>query len=560
MPAQPSAVRPGNTPLSVEARAAALWAFIQAKTPSFSLGDAIQLVRRLALDGEDTKSLAKRLRTELRANGVNLKHMHALQAAALVSNGTSFYSSERAPVFKLRLSSFCAPGSSFQERTFTSWNDLTEFMREVADGLISRGLLPLQVMTVRFNGRRFEFTAPVRCAEPENEHRVVETPLFQIQGLTPDWLSGAPAFVEKVRRHLEERGKAVLDGSEVIHLCADQPTSRGTAGEIVFTDAANTELVLLREDDEDDPSSGYEIARGDEVICWHQLELSVRDDATNEMPALDIVVPREGVGAWFVNGNRYVWALETLHPKEYVPGRTTLFIGPDACDRLLRRYRLAKRLHGDTFKHHPLNKPLDYLSGVPDTYRIDLHYLLRLLQNADLTWDQCVNQFSETPLEMQPVLPVGFVFQVLEKLQVPEPNKVFALPNMSEMAKVEDDGLLRALMPRVQSVRAVRPWGIHENVKKALDEALETFGAGRRLQILYADGGLRSDHEMPYLVYASDAQELYAAVEELGFTMYAAVTPHLLSVQGLLPSGTSSWPWALGHALFLRFARRGDMQ
>jgi hypothetical protein len=43
------------------------------------------------------------------------------------------------------------------------------------------------------------------------------------------------------------------------------------------TDAGNSELVLLREDDELMPGSGYEIARGDELTCWAQLHLAMKD-------------------------------------------------------------------------------------------------------------------------------------------------------------------------------------------------------------------------------------------------------------------------------------------
>ena len=71
---------------------------------------------------------------------------------------------------------------------------------------------------------------------------------------------------------------------------------------VAASDVVNSELVLRREDNEDDPHSGYEIARGDELTCWHQLELSLRDDATNEMPEVHVTVAEEGTGAWFVNG------------------------------------------------------------------------------------------------------------------------------------------------------------------------------------------------------------------------------------------------------------------
>jgi hypothetical protein len=562
MPYQSAASGPGNASLSPEARAAALWTFVQAKMPRFTLDDALEVVQGLDVRGdEDPKALAKRLRVALRARGVGLKHTHALQAASRLAGESSFHTDERVQQPKLRFMTFNNVGVHVQERSFAAWDDLAQFVREVLDELTKNGLLPLNVATVRFTGTDFQFWAPMRGVGSDGEERSSDAPLFAVSGLVDDWLGGAPAFIEKVRRHLEERGKAVLDGCEVIHLCTEREPVPRVPGDVTIADVPNTELVLLREDNEDDPHSGFEIARGDELTCWHQLELSMRDDRTNELPSLVIRVPEEGVGAWFVNERRYVWARETLHPKEYVPGRSVSFIGPHQCDRLLRRYRLAKRIHGDTFKHHPLNKSLDYLSGVPDGYRVDQHYLLRQLKDAGLTWEQCVEEFSPEPLEMKALLPVGFVFQVLQKLKLEDPNKAFALPNISEMQRVDDDGLLRALLPRVQSVRAVRPWGMSDEDKKALDEALSDFGAGRRLQVMTAGGSFRTEQEMPYLLIAGEATDLRGAVESLGLTMYAAVMPHLLSTKGLVPeTNVPSWPWALGYALFFRFQRQGDAQ
>lgn len=275
------------------------------------------------------------------------------------------------------------------------------------------------------------------------------TPLVNRAG----WLHEAHPALEKLRRHLEETGKAVLDGYAVLDLCARSHSRPGEMTTVMVVDVPNTELVLHRADDEDDPSSGYEIARGDELTCWHQLELSMRNDTIDEMPELEISVPQEGVGCWLVNGCRYVWMRETLKPKEYVPGRIEHFIGPDDCARLLRRYRLAKRIHGTTFKFHEQTKRLEYLGSPPEDYRVNLHFMLHRLNAGGLTWEAYCEKFGAEPLSAQDRLPVGFVFQFLQNLKVENPNKVFATPNLTDMARVNDDSLLRTLMPRVESVR-----------------------------------------------------------------------------------------------------------
>lgn len=54
MKAAPSANRPNHTPITPEAQAAALWTFVQAKAPRFTLDAARDVINRLDLrPGED---------------------------------------------------------------------------------------------------------------------------------------------------------------------------------------------------------------------------------------------------------------------------------------------------------------------------------------------------------------------------------------------------------------------------------------------------------------------------------------------------------------------------
>ena len=214
-------------------------------------------------------------------------------------------------------------------------------------------------------------------------------PLGTITSAVDDeqWLEGAPAALEKLRRHIEKNAHAVLDGYAVLRLCANSPDQAWHPMAVTVSDVVNSELVLMREDSEDAPRSGYEIARGDELTCWHQLELSFRNDTGKTVPRLEVVIPEDGAGAWHVNGVRYIWMVETIKPQAFVPGRVNGQIGIPDCERLLRRYNLAKRIHGKAFKHHEHTKHVDYLGGPPEAYRVDLHFLLRQRNNAGLTWE-----------------------------------------------------------------------------------------------------------------------------------------------------------------------------
>lgn len=525
-----SAARPHSEPLSPEAQAAALWTFIEAKTPRFTFSDALSVIHELQpRAGEDPKLLAKRLRKALQARRIALKHTHALHAASHVQGHDSWHTNTEADAARLQFTSMETVGTDLPLRVVecSSWAALASELCAWADRLMSRGELPLGVLALRFTEHALNFSAP-RPPEPADERK--QPQIWPVGTVTPlrdkeGWLAEAPAAIEKLRRHIEETGKAVLDGYAVLHLCANSHSRPGDFMSISVADALNSELVLHRQDDEDDLNSGYEIARGDEVTCWHQLELSMRNDTTDEMPELEITVPDEGSGCWMVNGERYVWVLQTLKPKDYVPGRSDYYIGPPDCARLLRRYQLAKRIHGQSFRFHERTKRLEYLGTMPETYRVDLHFMLRQLNAAGLTWESYCEENGGEPLPADSRLPVGFVFNFLQNLKVKDPNKVFATPNRSEMARVDNDALLRTLMPRVDFVRYGKPQGVDAQTEKKLRDAVENFATAIRMNQFVGSGGLQMDKELPYLLYANDATELCAVTSELGLVMDAAVMP-----------------------------------
>jgi hypothetical protein len=566
MPVTSSAPAPKHTPLTPEAQAAALWTFVQLKAPRFTFDTALDVVKNLDLrPGEDPKSLAKRLRKALQGRGIAFKHVNALHAASRLSGYSSWHTNEEAGAPRLRFAIFDGAAidpANVHAADFSSWSELATELRAWADRLLARGQLPLSVLALNFIGNTLNISTPVPPTKDDAQQRAQSWTLGSISSLVddPDWLEEAPAAFEKLRRHLEEGGKAVLDGYAVLQLCATSYDRKGEPMAVTASDAPNSELVLLREDNEDDPRGGYEIARGDEVTCWHQLELSMRNDTTNEMPELRIVIPNEGLGAWFVNDRRYVWVLESLKPGEYVPGLVKRFLGGQDCERILRRYKLAKRIHRGRFKHHDQTKHIEYLVGPAEAYRVDLHFLLRQLNAVGLTWEGYCEKFGAEPLPMQDRLPVGFVFQLLQNLKIDDPNRVFAKPNLSEMARLEDDSLLRTLLPRADSVRVVMPRDLEADIATKLREAVDEFGTTLRMQKLAAGGGLGMEKEMPYLLYASDAEQFRSTVGELGLVTYAAVVPHLVSTKDILPDSPNSWPWALGTAIFLRFERRGGVQ
>src|SRR5437762_267086 len=85
------------TPLSPEEQAVALWTFVHLRMPRFPYDAALEVVRRLAPHpDEPVAALAKRVRKELRAKGVPVKHHIALQAAARLLGHESWYAARDA--------------------------------------------------------------------------------------------------------------------------------------------------------------------------------------------------------------------------------------------------------------------------------------------------------------------------------------------------------------------------------------------------------------------------------------------------------------------------------
>ena len=133
-----------------------------------------------------------------------------------------------------------------------------------------------------------------------------------------------------------------------------------------------------------------------------------------------------------------------------------------------------------------MNKRIEYLTDFPQIYRVDLHRVLHLLNKAGLTWETYLERFEQVPQQMQSQLPAGFVLELLKNLQVEKPNDIFARPNLSEMVRIDDDSLLRSLIPRISSIRYARPDFIDDDTTKTLREAVDTFASALHMHQLIA--------------------------------------------------------------------------
>jgi hypothetical protein len=524
--------------LSEQSQAAALWTYVHLKLPRFNSATALDVVRRLSPSvGEDPKGLAKRLRRELIARGVALKHTAALEAAARLLGHETWHSANReARPARLQLTTLDDAG----EQRFEDWRSLVPGLLASCESARQQTGTCVFDLHIGPSHLMVSFQVPRPAGSTDTAQSV---PLLTVSPIGEDaeWLSGAPGALEALRRQLEETGKAMLDGFAVLQFCNERRMYPGLLDPVRPGDASNSELVLLREDNELEP--GFEIARGDELNCWSEFELAC------ERPDPEVTLDSH---AWLAAGGRYVWRLSTLRPAEYIPGLRMHELGEQKSAQLLHRYKLAKRLFAARLRHRQ-TKSLEYLATLEEDCRVDLHRVLRELKTAGYSWESyCAEVDDERPLE--PKLPVGFVFTLMERLRLVDPNVLIARPNRSELCIVNDDSLLRALMPRVDHVRYRLPAGVREETQVAVREAVQDFAGSMRVWKMTAAGAIKSDGDpFPYLVYANDGEELRGRLADLGLQTYAGVMLHLFSTadlpQPLQVAG--GWPFAIGHSLFL---------
>ena len=541
-----------TSPQDLQATAAALWTFVHLKIPRFTSAVALKVVEDLQpKPDEDPKALAKRLRKALSSAGISLKHTAALDAASRILGHSSWHVCNREPaVPKLKLTMVVkAP-----EEQFSSWHELAPRLAEWLEAWHQAKFT--KVFEVRFGQDFILICVP----EPKKDSKTGETEMVPALALNPigevnGCLTEAPATFEMVRRRLEETEKAILDGVATLQICGRYGPEvlvklPAVPQPVTPDDTCNSELVLLREDNELMPGDGFEIARGDEMTCWAQLELAVKDEAKGQ--PLEISLEE---GAWRVGKGRYVWQMTSLHPEDYVPGQVHTVLTEAESEKLLRRYRLAKRILGGKVKHHHITKQLKYLSGPEDTYRVDLHRVFLSLNDAGHDWDSFC---AETGIEQDkvPEVKVGFVMTLAEHLKLKDPNRLFASPPRAKLAKAVDDPLIRSLMPRVDFVRYRTPRDLAPDLVEGIRDAIEDFSASIRVQKMQQMGQLIDPNDpLPYLCYAGDGEELRLKLEELGLEMYVGVMPHLVSTEGVIEKLPGMWSYAFGHAIYLDIDR-----
>jgi hypothetical protein len=295
---------------------------------------------------------------------------------------------------------------------------------------------------------------------------------------------------------------------------------------------------------------GFELARGDEVECWAQLELALQGNCSK-------AVIDETDGAWLLGDRRFIWEVATIRPKhEYGPQLEIKNLNVEASTRLFRRYQMASNRTPGAMKVRQTAKQLEFLGAPAERYRVDLHRLLRELNLKGLDWEDYCDIAGEV-VPMEPLLPTGFIIGLVQYLDLPDPGIVFARPPRSELALATNDKLLNVLLPRVSHVRYRTARDLSEDAKSVVRDAIEELSGSMMVRMMGGSRGFVTMEEpLPQLVYSEDASNLLGSLAEGELVAYVGVLPYLKRIDKI-DGVENAIPFAFGHSLYLDIDHAG---
>jgi len=518
-------------------RAVCLRAYVVRKHPCFSLEAAESVVANLKPYWfEPTKALAKRVRAALAAKDVKIGHESSLQAAAKLQGYSDFFHVPKSPE-ALEIEIF---GDTSTPLSSPDWRACAHALIHACERWLESELKSrLLRLDVSPNLLAVYGVAPHQESEDD-----VSILIASVRPLACGlWLEGAASALERLRRRVEESGRATLDGLALVRYCSTRDKNAVPYcpwGPMQVADAPYSELVLMRQDH--DLQSGYEIVRGDEVACWQQL-----------IKALDGYSPSDirvdEVGAWVCGSARFPWEVATLRPHEMVPGLVHSNLPTDESHHLLRRFQAALRMgsleqFGDTGRHRSAG-----IGEPPANCRLDAHRVLRALKERGETWEGFCGLIGREPEVPTKQVELGVFLSLAEHLEHSDPASLLLRPTRSELSLVTDDRLLRALMPRVNHVRYRIPSGLELSQRSAVQKAVQEFATS----IAMRNHLLPIEPELPDAVYSGDGEELRLALEEQGLVMFVGLMPHLTLIPEAIraPFPQLKSRYALGTSLFV---------
>lgn len=485
---------------SPEAQAASLWTFVHVRAPGLTSADALGIVRELApAASEPIKSLATRLQRLLASRGVAMKRTHALDAAARLLGHQSWHGvPKHASPAPLQLVSSC----SDLNRPLYSWKEAIECFCDACEGDVIGG--GMHVFQIGFQKTAITFDTPfltVNSVDGRPGH------LFEIRWASdgPPQLAAAVSGVETMRRRYEETGKGIVDGLAAAQYCLRTPHTDAQPD-----DPINSELVVIEVTP--GPSYGDEVARGDEVKCWSELEK---------------LHPKEGSPTYFLDEARWIigkcmyeWQLSTVRMQGPVSSVLTRSLTTAESGTLFRRHQQAV-LSGLYFCREDKVKRL---------HSVNVH-----AQLIDVDWEVVrsklidkIGSFSAglaDEYSLRGRFSVAELLNLAKLLGVGDPSILVRKPKRRELVRLRDDQVLRTFISRVHDVRYEVPRRLTDEKVKAVDDAVNLMLTALKNDVVMADGETHAafPRNDPYMVYANQGKDTLNRLRQMGLIVYAGI-------------------------------------
>ena len=486
--------------MSPEAQAASLWTFVHLRTPGLTSADTVGLVRELAPSAsEPIKSLATRLQRLLAGRGVAMKRIHALNAASCLLGHQSWHGvpKQASPAPLQLVSAF-----SDLNRPLYSWKEAIECFCDWCEGdVIGGGMLIYQIgfckLSVTFDSPLT--TCRSRDGKVSHELEIRWGPADSGQ------LAAAISGIETMRRRYEETGKGIVDGLAAAQYCLRTPHS-----DAHLDDPINSELVVVEVTP--GPSYGDEVARGDEVKCWSELE-KVHPKENSPTYSLD-------EGRWVVDKCIYEWQLSTVRMQGPVSSVLTRSLTTGESGRLFRRQQQAVR-SGLYFCCEDKVKRLHSVDVHSQLVDVDGVILRRkLLDKFGSQSAELADEFARRAR-----FSVAELLNLAEQLEVDDPSILVRKPKRRELVLLRDDQVLRTFISRVQDVRYEVPRRLTDETVRAVDDAVTLMLTALKNDVVMADGEIHAafPRNDPYMVYANQGKETLNRLKQLGLVAYAGI-------------------------------------
>lgn len=492
--------------LSPEAQAATLWTFVHAKAPRFTPSEALEVVNGLGgIANLEASALARRLQKELKARRLALKYVNALKLAAQMLGHQSYHApsvAAAAPPLLHLVSVFKS-----LNRPIVDWKEGIDQFCAFAEGDQEGG--GLRVYQMSFTPTSVAMGMPFTTVVDEDGRPV---PTLQLQWEPESTqLAAAVAGVETMRRRYEETGRALIDGLAAAQFCLHNPHPDANPH-----DPANSELVII--ETTPGPSFGDEVARGDEVKCWAELQFL---HPTDQSPTFTL----DGAN-WVVNGTRYEWRLSTVRMAGATPSIVTRSLRVEESSKLFRRHRNAVT-SGRYFGNEDQVKALPSVASAIQQVEID-HEQLRRHMSCEVA----------DSLALGRRVSVEELVKLSQALKLQDPSVLVRKPKRSELKLLQDDEILRTFISRVHDVVCEVPRRLSDDLAAEVNKAIDSMLTGLKMDVVLANGEVHSafPRTPPHMVYANQGREALRRMEELGLVVYAGI---FTTVKEFRPQGVA---------------------